>query len=633
MEKRDSLHNVYTVRMLTLCLRVLYVYLLLWVLRLIFWAVNYNLIGGIETADLAEFVRGALVFDSANMGYSFSLFIVLSLLPLNNRGLGSRWYARLVWWSFMVGAVLVIFLNLSDAVYFHFARKRFSGEEFHFASNDNNLHIIMRSILDNWYLLIPLFGLIWLSIKVYAWTKITYAINKTLKWSYYSLFTLFVFLAVGIVAIGIRGGIGRDVRPITLSNAASYVRLPMQASLIISNPFSIIRTIGETPPPRPTFMDSVSLAENFSAVHHPVKDSLYGTQRGKNVVILILESFSAEHSKFLYPDLYEESLTPFLDSLMGESLTFTNAYANGSKSIDALPSILASIPSLGVPFSTTDAALAPLDGLGHFLERRAYTTLFYNGSPKGSMGYDAFARLSGVQEAISMDDYVEAHGSDDYDGYWGIFDKPFLNYFASELGETPQPFFATLFTLTSHHPFVVPAEYEDTLPEGFTKIHKAVSYTDLSLRSFFARAAQQEWYDNTIFVLVGDHVSSETYSQYARTPKGNTHITYLMYTPDGSLRGVDSTVTQQIDVAPSLYHLLGREDDYFAFGSSVFDENRRPFVINYSMGKYQYITADTTLYSTIEELQDAKSEEFTPFKAFVQGYWRAVEQKAFLPSR
>ena len=123
------------------------------------------------------------------------------------------------------------------------------------------------------------------------------------------------------------------------------------------------------------------------------------------------------------------------------------------------------------------------------------------------MGFGAYARSAGIDRLLSREDYEAAHGTEDFDGYWGIWDEPFLQFTGEELSKMQEPFFATLFTLSSHHPFVVPEQYADKLPAGTTKIHKPVAYEDLAFRNFYRRFKDEEWFRRTIFVFVADHVS------------------------------------------------------------------------------------------------------------------------------
>ena len=145
-------------------------------------------------------------------------------------------------------------------------------------------------------------------------------------------------------------------------------------------------------------------------------------------------------------------------------------YANGTRSIQAMPSVLGSIPSFKTPFVLMPQSFGESRQLPAILRDKGYATVFFCGSERGSMGFGAYARSAGVERLVSREDYEARHGREDFDGYWGIWDEPFLQFMGEELSETPEPFFATLFTLSSHHPFVVPdADTEDTLPDGYTQ--------------------------------------------------------------------------------------------------------------------------------------------------------------------
>ena len=106
------------------------------------------------------------------------------------------------------------------------------------------------------------------------------------------------------------------------------------------------------------------------------------------------------------------------------------------------------------------------------LADKGYATAFFCGSERGSMGFGAYARSAGVERLVSREDYEACHGTGDFDGYWGIWDEEFLQFTGEELTAMPEPFFAALFTLSSHHPFVVPEKYAATLPDGYNSIRR-----------------------------------------------------------------------------------------------------------------------------------------------------------------
>jgi len=442
-------------------------------------------------------------------------------------------------------------------------------------------------------------------------------------------------LVIGLCVGGMRGGFTRATRPITLSNATLYTPDSGKANLILSNPFCILRTADSSSKIRYTkYFSDEELPSLFSPVHHPA-DSVKTDLKGRNVVIFILESMSAEHSAYLHPELYvnssEKGFTPFLDSLMREGLTFRRMYANGTRSIQAMPSILGSIPSFKTPFVLMPQSLGKSRQLPAILRDKGYATTFFCGSERGSMGFGAYARSAGVDRLVSREDYETRHGTADFDGYWGIWDDKFLQFAGEEFSELPQPFFATLFTLSSHHPFVVPEEYADSLPAGYTKIHKGIAYEDMAFRQFFARYGGEDWFHRTIFVFVADHVSSEKFAPETSEYPHNMHIMGFIYTPDNALQGDIEEITQQLDIMPTLLGLLGNDAPYFAFGRDVLNEPQRPvWSVSYD-GAFRAITNKELIRLNETDSTDTIAGSVRQqLQALVQSYYTHVERKNYV---
>ena len=615
----------------TLVLRLSILYLLISITQVIFYVYNRPLLGAVSLAELPNLIRGALVFDTISIVYINCLFIFLSLVPVRARGCAV--YQKVLFWIFIVSnSLAVIVLNVSDIVYYSFTQKRFTFEEFHFLrENTNNAGILWQAALENWWLVAVVIVLI--GAMVFAYKKIpnyTMSIKKHLP--YYAINTVILCAGIYMCVGAVRGGFGHGVRPYTLSNAVNYTQTPQKANLILSNPFCVLRTAGNKGVDVPHYFSDDELAQVFSPYHIPghvvsrasttgsttelsvasrtsatglpVVEALEMTcsKKQKNVVLFILESFSKEHSKFYSPEVYKNhsGFTPFLDSLMQHSYVFTNAFSNGLKSIEALPSILASIPSFEKSFVLLPQSLSTINGLPYMLAQKGYTTSFFCGADKNSMGFEAIASQVGVEHFFTREDYEKSNpvNKNTVEPLWGVFDMPFYQFMADELATMPQPFFATVFNLTSHHPFVVPPDYQNKLPQGFTKVQQPVAYTDKALQKLFARIKNEPWYENTIFIFIADHPSSERYSDYAKTPKGNTAIFYFMYMPSHELQGTHTGITQQLDVMPTLLGLLGNTEPYFAFGRDVFNDTARmPMAVNYINQLYQSITDSATYYS------------------------------------
>lgn len=626
----------------TLILRLTLIYIVLFACRIVFYLTNADTLGAITWGEVPMLLRGSMVFDTVSVLYLYSLFILLSLIPLKIRAFG--WYQTMLRWIYLTLGAVYITLNFADAIYFHYAKKRLTGEEFHFADEGNTGSIILKSMGENWYLLLIGLLLFWGMSRVYR--LIAYHptdIRKPIK--YYTVNSL-ILITFGVLALGgIRGGFSRTTRPIALSNAAQYSPDPSKAVMILSNPFCILRTISMQKLVYTKYFDDVELETIYTPRHYP-SDST--DMRHLNVVIFILESFSAEHSAFLNPDLYPDGggFTPFLDSLMRGGHTFTRSYSNGRKSIDALPSVMSSIPSMQTPFVLLPQSLTAIRGIPGLLADEGYSTAFFNGSPSGSMGFAAYMKLVGVDRYFAQEDYEAARGTADFDGFWGIWDMSFLQYMETEISRMPEPFFASVFTLTSHHPFVVPAEFE-SLPSGRSKIHKPVAYTDLSIRRFFETASRQPWFDNTVFVFVADHVSSEIWADKTATPTGNSHIINFMYSPRHIAPALDSRTTEQIDIMPTLMGVLNYPKPFFAFGrNTIADTTAEPLAINYLNETYHCVTDSavyyfngdiiTHAYKTTDTLErnnianpDSPTQQHAErnIKAFLQQYYEHLDRK------
>ena len=621
--------------------RIVLLYAVLMLCRTAFYLYNAAVLGPLTWAEAWPLLAGALKFDTASVVYADGVFILLSLLPLPLRE--RRWYRAVLFWYYVaVNAVLVVATNLADTVYFRYTQKRFTADEIFFADNDHSLQLVGKFMAENWYLV-----LLWIALTaLLAWGYRRRVREESIfsrGWAYYIGNTVIFAAAAGLSVAGMRGGMTRMTRPITLSNATLYTADSGKANLILSNPFCILRTIGSAGSVKyKKHFAPEELARRFTPVHQPA-DSAAVNLAGRNVVVFIMESMSAEHSAYLCPEVYADrevkGFTPFLDSLMQNGLVFKRMYANGTRSIQAMPSVLGSIPSFRTPFVLMPQSLGESRQLPAMLADKGYATLFFCGSEHGSMGFGAYARSAGVERLVSREDYEARHGTGDFDGYWGIWDEPFLQFMGEELAATPEPFFATLFTLSSHHPFVVPEQYAATLPDGYTRIHKGVAYDDQAFRRFFHRFGGEEWFRRTIFVFVADHVSSEKFAEKTRSYPGNMHIVGFIHTPDGALQGEVREVTQQLDIMPTVLGLTGNTEPYFAFGRDVLNEPQRPrWSVSYD-GKFRALTDDgaVVLDDSGSEVQEcpttpAADSLTQSFRALIQQYYSHIERKSYTPN-
>jgi phosphoglycerol transferase MdoB-like AlkP superfamily enzyme len=465
-----------------------------------------------------------------------------------------------------------------------------------------------------------------------------------LTYSLQSLTALVIVAAFSV--IGIRGGYMPSTRPINMNNAGKYVNSPEEMAIVQNTPFCIIRTLGKKSFELKKYFSEPELNKIYTPVITP-KDSLEMSK--DNVVVIILESFSREFVGSLNKNLNNgtyKGYTPFLDSLISRSLVFPNAFANGRKSIDAIPSVTASIPSLLLPYVVSERSGNRINSLASLLSGKGYETAFFHSAPNGSMGFDAFTKIAGFKYYFGKNEYGK---NDGFDGVWGIWDEPFFQYFASEMNKMKTPFFTTIFSVSSHHPFKVPKQYITKFPEEHIPLQKCIRYTDYSLKEFFDKAKSMPWFNNTLFVITADHCSESDFKEY-KTMVNDFAIPLIFYKPDGSLKGEDPSIAEQIDIMPSILGYLHYPDPYVAFGNNLFDKSSKRFAINYIEESYQFLSGDYALYFNDEKFTgifdrvrdpyetnnllgkiDLTKEE-NLYRAIIQQYNnRMVENKLTLP--
>jgi hypothetical protein len=584
---------------------------------------------------------GGMRFDTTAIVYTNVLYIFMFLLPFRFRY--HRTYQSAGKYLFFITNGITLAANCMDTVYFRYTMRRTTFDVFKEFSHGENLgRIFAEALVDNWYLSLFFIGLMVLMVWCYGrpFDKSSIRIRNLLV--YYPLCTVWLVVGIGFMIAGMRGGVRTSLRPITLSNAGQYVTEPIDVPLVLNTTFSIYKTIERKGITTLHYFDDQQELENiYTPVHQPADSVVFNNM---NVMVFILESFGKEHWGFYNGHLDNgnySGYTPFLDSLAAQSLTFKYSYGNGRKSIDVLASTFAGIPAIPEPFVLSPHFDNTIRALPQLLKEKGYQTAFFCGQPNGGMGYAAFCRLMGFERFYEMSEYGS---KSDYDGIWGIWDEEFLQFTAKTTTSLQEPFLTAVFTLSSHHPFKIPARYNDRFQGGTLPIHKCIEYSDYSLKRFFETAQQQPWYNHTLFVLVGDHVNGIAHDEYKTSPEMFA-VPVIFYKPDGSLKNYEYSIAQQIDATPTILGYLGYDQTYLAFG---FDLNKTAdrFAINYINGTYQLYTnryvllfdaqKTTGLYAIhtdmtdnlAEKLPDVRNDLELKAKAFLQEYTtRMVENR------
>ena len=572
----------------TLFLRISLAYVFYFFARVLFYFYNSNMIIIESVHEFFYLCFIGLTFDTSAILYANVLFILISLIPFKNIN-NDKFQKRIMILYFSTN-LIAYSTNFFDFIYYRFSQSRLTTRVFDILENETNKMALAGSFIYNyWHVFIFFFLLVYVWIYLYKKIEITH-VKPIYDLKFYIFSTLSSLFIVFVCVIGVRGGIGNATRPINMVDAHRFVKKGIHADFVLNSPFSFIRTFNKNFFKKKNFMDPSKVNQVLNPIKK-VNDSVYSQP---NVMILVMESFGREYIGAFNKNRSIEnyvSYTPFLDSLSNNSMIFTNAFANGRQSIEALPSILASVPSFKIPFTSSPYANQEIQSLVSVFNEKGYTTSFFHGAPNGSMGF------LGLSNILKFDNYFGKNEFNDnslYDGFWGIWDEPFLQYVNNTTSKLKEPFFSTFFSLSSHEPFYVPEKYEGVFPMGDVQMHQVIGYSDNALRKFFESAKKEPWFENTIFIITADHTNQFWYPYYS-APVNRFSIPVLFYHPNNSLKGENDVLMQQMDIFPSLIDLLGYDKSLNTWGRSVFSGLGQPFSINYSGTVYHFSMNKFTL--------------------------------------
>jgi phosphoglycerol transferase MdoB-like AlkP superfamily enzyme len=566
--------------------------------RIGFYLYNKDLFSEIALGKFMRIMAGGLKFDVSAILYTNMLFFFLYLIPQPFRY--HRIFRSILKYIFFVFNGIVLAANVADFIYYKFTLRRTTFKIFgEFQNEENGFKLFFQFIIDYWYAMLFWVGLI--ALMVFLFKKVKFNKPKIKNHLFFyttgiAMLLLFTYLMIG----GLRGGFRHSTRPITLSNAGKYVDTPNEMSIVLNTPFAIYRTIGKATLPK---VDYFSSQEELNAIYNPVftpdtaQDLKYN-----NVVILIMESFSREYFGFFNKHLDNgtyEGYTPFLDSLIPHGKTYWYTIANGRKSIDVLPSVLASIPSVKNPFVLSYYSSNKLNSIASLLKTKGYHTSFFHGAPNGSMGFQSFVNLVGFDHYYGRTEYGLEK---EWDGVWGVWDHDFLSYFAKTLSTFEEPFVSALFSVSSHHPYNLPEQFEGKFPQGKLPVHRTIGYSDYSLKQFFKEASNYSWYDSTLFVITADHASAQIGFPEYKTIKGYFSVPIIFYHPTDDISGLEFDLAQQIDIMPTILGYLNYDEPFVSFGQDLFNGEKERFAVNVLNDIYQLYMGDYLIQYNEKEI-------------------------------
>lgn len=597
--------------------RITWLLLFYFLLRFLFLVFNIKSFQFADAHQISYAFLYGVKFDLSAIFISNILFTIASLLPF--RFTEKQRYQSFLNYIYWVPNIVFFWTNIADFEYYKFIGRRTIFEVFGIMGD---VFAQSFSLLSTYWYLVFLWILVsFLFVKFTpSSTNIPSSMGRILK-------TIICFLGIGFTILFFRGGF--QEKPLRINQAFEQHDNHL-GNLTLNTTFTFLTTIDAKGTEKVNYFTDNQEVEKL--IRRDRSSHFSVSARPQNVVIIILESFGKEYMGYKNP---YKGYTPFLDSLARNSLFMENCFANGRESIIAMPAITASIPQLiEEPFITSSYQSNKFAGLGSIVKKYGYVSSFFHGARNGSMGFEGFSQLAGFDKYYGLNQYPKEKMATDFDKNWGIFDEPYLQYFATELSKETKPFVGCIFTLSSHHPYPIPVQYKGKFPKGKAEIHESLGYTDLALKHFFETAAKQPWYKNTIFVITADHTQFNTEKKYA-TPTGAYSVPLILYHPTNQtltqLKSITDSlkVCQHTDILPSILDFLNiSQQQVLLFGESIFAKNSG-VAMQFNSGVFRMISPNQYIEMSLEgkakgfdlktdkPIQDFEAKQL---KAYIQYY-------------
>jgi phosphoglycerol transferase MdoB-like AlkP superfamily enzyme len=552
--------------------------------RLALIIATWPLRGDATPALIAKALLVGLRFDLAvgvALTLPFALWLVLRAAP-------SVLERRIVTGLFGLLGVVVLFAAIAEVEFYKEFEMRFGPLVFEYFGKKEHNEIVL--------------SMIWTGYPVVRWMLVVAALSGVLYWlgrrildqgtggATRSVRAVALFVWLAITALAIRGGIG----PSPLRWGDAHFSRSTYANHMAANGAYLLYKTWESHrrnhPELAYWRTQISRDSAFAVVReitlnpgetllkpgtYPLlrrsPPSQIALTRPKNVVVVMMESFSARLTGATGAAF---GATPNFDVLAREGFLFDRAFSVGTHTAQGVFAVLCSFPNLPTyeGLMKHPAGAQPFLTLPAILEDQGYDTLFlYNGLFSWD-NKEGFFRAHGVHRFIGRDDYPNPSF---VDPTWGVSDQDVFERARQEfstLAKSGKPFLGIVLTLSNHAPFNLPPvpglkriEGDDLQNHRLNGMH----YADWALGEFMKKARSEPWFDETLFVFVGDH-------GYAVPPVLtevnvlHMHVPLLFYGPKILPPGRRHTVASQLDIVPTILGLLGTGAMHQSFGRDLF---------------------------------------------------------------
>ena len=562
----------------SLCFRLLFVFvsivIIFQVQRLVFVLYYHRLFEGVPLREIFRAFISGFPMDCSMAGY-MTIIPGLAMTAAATLGSGGKTYRTISCVYSVIISIILSAVFVADLVLYDFWNFRIDFTPvFYFLSSPKEA---MASV-SLWFIIVGIIAFLGVSVLNF---KVLHAIMtgnlSRIKTENRFVSAVLLFIMTAALILPIRG---IELTPMNPSKAYFSDRQILNHTAV--NPdFNLLYSMSHQssfddqyrfmePEKAQSVFETMLDRPASSGLPKLLKPEYYPSQERSasrpDIVIVILESFSTH----LMKSMGGEDIAVNLDRIASEGLLFTDFYANGFRTDRALPAIISAFPSQ--PSTSIMSHLGKMEKLPSIpaaLKRNGYDIAYYYGGNADFTNLMAYLVSCGFEKVISDKDFPASQLT----GKWGandgaLFDR-FLSDYLGEKSETPR--FRIVQTSSSHDPFDVP-DY-NVLPDIKAN---SFSYTDMCLGKFIDRFSSSPQWDNTLVIMVPDHWAA--YPDIETLDIRQRHTIPLVMTGGAlAMKGRDSTVSSQIDIAATLLYQLGISHEEFVFSKNILNPDSPHF--------------------------------------------------------
>jgi len=476
---------------------------------------------------------------------------------------------------------IVFGVGIANIPYFNYFSKHLNSSIFNWAEEKGTaVNMILQ---EKSYYIYFLFFVLSVIAFAFLLTRVSKALLRKEQYKItekaYFVYVPVCLLLLGSCIFGVRGRIGYN--PIKTSQAY-FCNNTFLNQLGLNPLFFFMRDVIESRESHYNVDQIVSekVALAFARKELGFADSLYekspverpvvakGDPRRMNVMVVLMESMSAN---LLEIKENGKEITPFLHELIGKSYYFNNFYSAGNHTNHGVMATLFGVPALFDRNIMKNVDIPLCSGLPNALQADGYRTMFFMSHESQYDNMNAFLRENGVSEIYAQENYpVEKRVNS-----FGVADDYLFSYAFAKINQdaaSNKPFQATILTISNHPPYIIPDKFKNVSSDPQYQI---VAYADDAIRQFMVKAAKQKWFNNTVFVFLGDHGKNVGSNSY-ELPLSYNHIPLIIYSP--AFKDAPQRLEQlggQIDVFPTLMGLLNRSYVNNTLGVDLFKTTRQ----------------------------------------------------------